>query len=424
MATSARDLSIDEFDYDLPDERIARYPAERRAEALQLVYKNGDISHGIFRDLPGRLPEGTLLIGNRTRVIHARLFFPLAEGKRPIEVFCLDPLEPVDYAMSLGARTQVQWKVLIGGNRRWKRGPLALSLVVNGQPTELTVERGERIDNTFAVTFTWETEGEALTFGEVLAAAGTIPLPPYLGRDAEATDQDRYQTVFAKTEGSVAAPTAGLHFTPEVMAALQERGVDWEEIILHVGAGTFKPVDADTLGGHTMHREYFSVSVPFLEKLKTQLAEGKTIVSVGTTSLRCLESLFYLGANIYNGAILPPGTPAEIGQWVAEDEALLVVTATGAINALLTELERLGQDEVSGYTQLLLTPAAELQLADGLITNFHQPRSTLLLLVAAIVGDDWRQIYDYALGNGFRFLSYGDGSLLWGSKAVDRLEEG
>jgi len=413
MATSARDLSINDFDYDLPDERIARYPAKNRAGANQLVYKAGDISHGVFRDLPGRLPEGTMLIGNRTRVIHARLFFPLAEGKRPIEIFCLDPLLPVDYAQSLGARTQVQWKVLIGGNRRWKRGSLTLNLVVNGQPTELTAERGERMDNTFAVTFAWSAPGPPLTFGEVLAAAGTIPLPPYLGRAAEATDRDRYQTVFAKTEGSVAAPTAGLHFTPAVMTALQARDIRWEEITLHVGAGTFKPVDADTLGGHTMHREYFTVSVPFLERLHAQLTNGKQIVSIGTTSLRCLESLFYLGATVCNGACLDPGAPVEIGQWVAEDEVLTAVPRTEAIAALITELKRLKMEEVSGYTRLLLTPVASLKLADGLITNFHQPRSTLLLLVAAIVGDDWQRIYAYALSNGFRFLSYGDSSLLW-----------
>lgn len=422
MSDSARNLSIDEFDYDLPDERIARYPATERAGAKQLVYKNGDISHGVFRGLPGRLPEETLLIGNRTRVIHARLFFPLAEGKRPIEVFCLDPLDPVDYAMSLGARTQVQWKVLIGGNRRWKRGPLTLSLVVSDQPTKLTVERGERMDNTFAVTFTWETEGEPLTFGEVLAAAGTIPLPPYLGREAEATDQDRYQTVFAKTEGSVAAPTAGLHFTPEVMTALQERGVDWEEITLHVGAGTFKPVDADTLGGHTMHREFFTVSLAFVERLRNQIKAGKPVVSVGTTSLRCLESLFYLGAGFAVGELMAVDGQVEVGQWVAEDPELIGVNPLTAAEGLLDLMKTNRMTELSGYTQLLLTPVARLKFADGLITNFHQPRSTLLLLVAAIVGDDWRQVYDYALGNGFRFLSYGDSSLLWGA-AKSHLEE-
>jgi len=413
MISNARDLSIDVFDYDLPDERIARYPAGGRSDAKQLVYEKGAISHGIFSGLPGRLPAGSLLIGNRTRVIHARLFFPLAEGKRPIEVFCLDPLVPVDYAQNLGARTQVQWKVLIGGNRRWKQGPLHLELEVAGQQTILTAERGERMDNTFALTFSWTNAGEPLTFGEILAAAGTIPLPPYLGRASEPDDSARYQTVFAKTEGSVAAPTAGLHFTPEVMAELQEKGVDWEEVTLHVGAGTFKPVDADTLGGHTMHREFFTVSGAFVDRLLAQLESGRPVVSVGTTSLRCLESLFYLGAGFATGETMVVNGPVEVGQWVAEDVQLTAVPTIRAARGLKDLMRTNGLAELSGYTQLLLTPFAQLKFADGLITNFHQPRSTLLLLVAAIVGDDWRRIYDYALENDFRFLSYGDSSLLW-----------
>ena len=414
MPANARDLSIDVFDYDLPDERIARYPVAERDQAKQLVYQAGEITSGVFCDLPGRLPEGTLLIGNKTRVIHARLFFPLAEGKRPIEIFCLDPLLPVDYAQSLGARSQVQWKVLIGGNRRWKRGALTLSLEIDGYKVSLEAERGERQDNTFAVTFSWTTEGPPVTFGEVLAAAGTIPLPPYLNRTAEAADHDRYQTVFAKTEGSVAAPTAGLHFTPEVMANLAQRNIDWQEVTLHVGAGTFKPVDAPTLGGHTMHREYFTVTKAFVDRLLSQLESGKPVVSVGTTSLRCLESLFYLGAEVSNGQLPDAGSPVEIDQWVADNSSLTDVAPITAIQALATYLEDNGLSEISGYTQLLLTPFATLKLADGLITNFHQPRSTLLLLVAAIVGDDWKKIYRYALDSEFRFLSYGDSSLLWG----------
>lgn len=413
MSANARDLSIDVFDYDLPDDRIARYPVAERDQAKQLVYRNGEIRTGIFRDLPGRLPKGTLLIGNRTRVIHARLFFPLTEGKRPIEIFCLDPLLPVDYAQSLGARSQVQWKVLIGGNRRWKRGALALPLEIDGHSVILEAVRGERQDNTFAVTFSWTTEGPPVTFGEVLAAAGTIPLPPYLNRSAEAADHDRYQTVFAKTEGSVAAPTAGLHFTPEVMSSLAQRKIDWQEVTLHVGAGTFKPVDAPTLGGHTMHREYFTVTKAFVDRLLAQLENGKPVVSVGTTSLRCLESLFYLGAAFSIGETMVVDGPVEIGQWVADDPRLTAISPLTAVYGLKDLMTTNNLSEISGYTQLLLTPFATLKLADGLITNFHQPRSTLLLLVAAIVGDDWQKIYDYALKHQFRFLSYGDSSLLW-----------
>ena len=412
MAT-ARDLRITDFTYELPEGRIARYPAPERAGAKQLVYRDGRITHGVFAGLPDRLPAGTLLIGNRTRVIHARLRFPLAAGKRPIEIFCLDPLEPVDYAQSLGARTQVQWKVLIGGNRRWKRGRLRLELDVAGQPTVLTAERGERTDNTFAVTFGWETAGARPTFGEVLAAAGTIPLPPYLNRPAEASDHERYQTVFARTEGSVAAPTAGLHFTPAVLDRLAEGGVRWREVTLHVGAGTFKPVEAPTLGDHVMHREYFSVDRAFVADLHDQLLAGRPVVSVGTTSLRCLESLFYLGAELATGRRSGLSGGVEISQWVAEDADLTAVAPAQAVGTLLDHMTAADVAELTGYTNLLLTPVARLRLADGLVTNFHQPRSTLLLLVAAVVGEDWRRIYDYALANDFRFLSFGDSSLLW-----------
>jgi S-adenosylmethionine:tRNA ribosyltransferase-isomerase len=412
---SARDISIADYTYDLPDDRIARHPAEQRDMARQLVYKDGKISEGIFRELAGRLPEGTLLIGNRTRVIHARMHFPLAEGKRSIEVFCLDPLAPVDYALSLGAkghtkegaRTQVQWKCLIGGNRRWKRGPLHLNVDVDGQPVVLSIERGERMDNTFAISFSWEGGAEDLTFGEVLSAAGKIPLPPYLGRDTEAADHDRYQTVFAKTEGSVAAPTAGLHFTPEVMDSLAAKNIEWAEVTLHVGAGTFKPVDAETLGGHTMHREYFEVDINLVKRIARQLESGKPIVCVGTTSLRCIESLCYIARTDQKELDL------SVGQWVTEEAEFSNRNALISINLLLKKMVESDINLITGYTGILLSPAAEIKVADGIVTNFHQPTSTLLLLIAAFVGEEWKTIYQYALDEGFRFLSYGDSSLLW-----------
>ncbi|MEM6769404.1 MAG: S-adenosylmethionine:tRNA ribosyltransferase-isomerase [Bacteroidota bacterium] len=413
MRPSAKAISIADYVYELPDDRIARHPLPERDSARQLVYRNGEITEGIFRNLADRLPEGTLLIGNKTRVIHARMHFPLGEGKRPIEVFCLDPLEPVDYQLSLGARTQVQWKCLIGGNRRWKRGPLHLEVTVNGQPVTLTIERGERLDNTFAIGFRWTGGSPDLTFGEVLAAAGKIPLPPYLGRDTEAADHDRYQTVFAKTEGSVAAPTAGLHFTPYVLDSLAAKQIDWAEITLHVGAGTFKPVDSETLADHTMHREYFSVSRDFVARLEGQLIKENPVVCVGTTSLRCVESLYYLGASFAVGELMVVNGPVAVDQWVTEEDQLLQFSPAVAFRTLGELMDTNGLDRLEGYTQLLITPAATLRIADGIITNFHQPSSTLLLLIAAFVGDDWRKIYDYALGKGFRFLSYGDSSLLW-----------
>lgn len=422
MSISAKDISIADFIYDLPDHRIARHPLPERDAAKQLVYKNGNISEGIFRDLADRLPEGTLLIGNKTRVIHARMHFPLGEGKRPIEVFCLDPLAPADYAQSLGARANgnrngartqgamkvvVQWKCLIGGNRRWKRGPLHLEVEVDGQPVTLTIERGERLDNTFAVGFSWTGGAPDLTFGEVLAAAGKIPLPPYLGRDTEAADHDRYQTVFAKTEGSVAAPTAGLHFTPFVLDSLAKNNSKWAEVTLHVGAGTFKPVDAEKLADHTMHREYIEVPIQLVATIIEQLKSGRPIVAVGTTSLRCIESLCYIDPD---GPEFPN---ISVGQWAAEAPEFKGKTALECLERLHAAMASNNIEVLTGYTGILLSPAAQIKVANGIITNFHQPSSTLLLLIAAFVGDDWRNIYQYALENEFRFLSYGDSSLLW-----------
>ena len=408
------DISIDSFNYRLPDTRIARYPTANRSGAKQLHFRNGEITEAPFSALPSHLPPGTLLIGNQTRVLHARLHFPLPDAsKRPIEIFCLDPLIPHDYARSLGSRQSVIWKCLIGGNRRWKRGPLTLQLDIDGQLVRLSAERGERDENTFAVTFNWD--APTLSFGELLAAAGTIPLPPYLERIAEESDRERYQTVFAKQEGSVAAPTAGLHFTPEILAELQARGIDWAEVTLHVGAGTFKPVTADRLGDHVMHREFFTVRRAFLERLRTQLQSGQPIVSVGTTSLRCLESLYYLGRDALVGQLPPAGTSLFVDQWAAIQElgAGARVEGVKAIEGLLAYLDQHELTKISGHTQLLLTPGVKLHLIDGLITNFHQPKSTLLLLVGALIGEEWRRVYDYALKNDFRFLSYGDSSLLW-----------
>ncbi len=413
MSRSAKDISIADYTYDLPDERIARHPLPIRDAARQLVYRAGKISEGPFRDLANRLPEGTLLIGNKTRVIHARMHFPLGEGKRPIEIFCLDPLQPVDYAMSLGARAQdavevgVQWKCLIGGNRRWKRGSLSLDVEVDGHQVILSIERGERFDNTFGITFRWEGGPPDLTFGEVLAAAGKIPLPPYLGRDTEAADHDRYQTVFAKTEGSVAAPTAGLHFTPYVLDSLAAKKIDWAEITLHVGAGTFKPVASETLEDHTMHREYIEVPIALVEQLIRQLKAGLPIVAVGTTSLRCIESLCYIDTTA------PDFPNISVDQWAGEAARFQGKTALEQLEQLHAAMVQHQVDLLTGYTGILLSPAAEIKVADGIITNFHQPNSTLLLLIAAFVGEEWKTIYRYALEEGYRFLSYGDSSLLW-----------
>ena len=408
MKTDPRLLQIEHYDYPLPDERIARYPLANRAEAKLLHYSDGLIEDRIFRELPDLLPPGTLLIGNSTRVIHARLHFPLATG-RSVEIFCLEPLVPADYAQSLSStKAGVAWKCLIGGNRRWKKGRLALPVGLNGADYTLYADRVERTDDSFTVRFDWEGPGQ-VSFGELLEAAGTIPLPPYLGRQAEAGDRQRYQTVFAEREGSVAAPTAGLHFTPEVMDSLPEKDIDFRTLTLHVGAGTFKPVSSETLGDHVMHREYFSVSIALLRRIAEQVSRGLPIVSIGTTSMRCLESLFYLGAR----GLTDGDWSGELGQWVATEERYSELGVAPALGALIKEMEEAGHESFTGYTQLMLTPAARARVVDGLITNFHQPRSTLLLLVAAMAGEDWRAIYRHALRSDYRFLSYGDSSLLW-----------
>lgn len=419
MLLSARTISVESFDYDLPDERIARHPVAVRDQAKQLIYRGGDteLRSTVFAELPDNLPPGTLLIGNKTRVIHARLFFPLETGKRPIEIFCLDPLRPADHARNLGALSRVQWKCLIGGNRRWKRGPLTLEVPIGNGNATLTAERVERNDTTFTVAFTWASNVKGLSFGEVLEAAGTLPLPPYLGRGTEADDEDRYQTVFATTEGSVAAPTAGLHFTKEVMDRLKGKGIEWEEILLHVGAGTFRPVSSPTLGGHDMHRETFSVTRPFVQRLKEQYENGQPVVSVGTTTLRCLESLFCIGAELLLGRRDPTDRRFSVGQWAFEEEAIRKAPLKESFAALSAMMHSQNLDVLGGGTEILLSPISGVHTVDGLITNFHQPKSTLLLLIAAIVGEDWRKIYQYAMEKDYRFLSYGDSSLLWTKKA-------
>lgn len=407
---SAKDLKITDFTYELPDDRIARYPLPVRDEAKLLHYQSGQIQDYQFTSLPKLLPPGTLLIGNATRVIHARLFFTTLQEKQ-IEIFCLDPLVPADYQQTFSATETVHWKCLIGGNRKWKRGKATLQVPIDGKTVTLEAERIERLDKAFEVAFSWD--DTSYSFGKILDAAGQIPLPPYLGRPAEESDHDRYQTVFSHTEGSVAAPTAGLHLSERLMQQLKQQNMNWGEVILHVGAGTFQPVTADTIGGHDMHREYFEVDTLFLQRLAAQLQSGQPIVSVGTTTTRCLESLFYLGCELHGGKReLVKGKIAEVAQWVAS-EHINQTTPLAAIQSIMNELKRTGATFLSGSTQLIITPDVRLRIVDGMITNFHQPNSTLLLIVAAITGDDWRKIYNHALGNNYRFLSYGDGSLLW-----------
>lgn len=411
--TSGRQIRIEAFNYDLPDDRIARHPLPQRDAAKLLHYKDGKITDHHFHGLPALLPPGTLLIGNATRVIHARLHFELPNG-RQIEIFCLDPLEPADYQQSFSHTKTVTWKCLVGGNRRWKDGIIAqLPVSIDDKIIVLKAQRIGRLDNTFSIQFSWEGD---IAFGPLLDAAGNIPLPPYLGRAVEETDKERYQTIFAQTEGSVAAPTAGLHLSEPLMDKLKQQNLNWGEVVLHVGAGTFKPVSADTLEGHEMHQEYFEVDRQFLERLQAQLKSEQAIVSIGTTTTRCLESLYYLGSLLHQGKLQGLEAPIQINQWIAIDH-LHKCSSLEAISCLIDQMKKQQLYSISGSTQLIITPDVSLKVADGLITNFHQPNSTLLLIVAAVVGaSKWQVIYEHALANEYRFLSYGDGSLLWKRK--------
>ena len=403
-----RNIRIEDYQYELPEERIAKYPLPQRDASKLLVYRNGDIRETGFRQLPEALPPGTLLVYNDTRVLHARLRTQLSND-RELEIFLLDPLDPGDYQLNLSSSGPVQWKCLVGGNRRWKSGELQFQLWLHDQPVAIDVRRGERFeDGSFAIRFAWDRP--ELSFSELLPEAGSLPIPPYLNRETEASDLDRYQTVFARFEGSVAAPTAGLHFTDSVLQSLDERGIARAAVTLHVGAGTFRPVRSETLADHPMHEEMISVPRAVIESLLNQFRKEQPVVAVGTTSMRTLESLYWIGLRLLAGRSLQ--TEVLVDQWEAYD---FPATATPAdtLQAILDYLLAKDLPALQGRTRILIAPGYRAKIISGLITNFHQPNSTLLLLIASLVGDDWRRIYEFALANDFRFLSYGDSSLLW-----------
>jgi S-adenosylmethionine:tRNA ribosyltransferase-isomerase len=409
LLASPQSIRIDDYDYELPEERIARYPLAQRDASKLLIYEGGQVSQQQFRDLPSLLPAGAVLLFNDTKVIHARLRFELANGA-PLEVLCLEPLWPAEYQQNLSHSGPVRWKCLVGGNRKWKSGEIQKELLrSSGSSVPLKAKRLGRQGDAFDIQFEWE--GEDLAFGELLAQAGLIPLPPYLNREAEAGDEQRYQTVYAREQGSVAAPTAGLHFTEEVFRGLDERGVERLFTTLHVGAGTFKPVKAETMAGHQMHEEHVYIWCAVIERLAEALEAGRPIIPVGTTSLRLLESLYWHGLALAEGRMDAPPGHCQVGQWEPYEQAAGIGGAE-ALRAILHHLREHALEGLQGQSQLIIAPGYGFRLASGLITNFHQPRSTLLLLIAALIGEDWRRVYDYALAEGFRFLSYGDSSLL------------
>ncbi|HEX8327248.1 MAG TPA: S-adenosylmethionine:tRNA ribosyltransferase-isomerase [Hymenobacter sp.] len=403
-------LSIHDFTYPLPAERIAPEPLPDRASSRLLVSRGGEITDKHFRELPEELPAGTLLIFNDTRVVRARLLARRPTGGQ-VELFCLEPVAPHrSLELALQQTGQCTWRCLVGNGRRWKEGPVTVEFeTADGQKATLQAERQVQEAGTALILFSWEPA--ALPFAEVLRAAGHLPLPPYLGRPDTATDAVRYQTVYAAAEGAVAAPTAGLHFTPELLDELQKQGFSTGHVTLHVGAGTFQPVKAEQMAGHPMHTEPMLVTSELLNQLLFH--RPRPVVAVGTTSLRTLESLYWLGVGLLQGPA-PAGSELLVTQWQPYEmmEFAASISPESALTALLSHLRAAGTDTLEANTRLLIAPSYKFRLVDGLITNFHQPESTLLLLVAALLGPGWRAVYDHALAHGYRFLSYGDSSLL------------
>ncbi len=398
---TVKDISIEAYDYPLPEECIAKYPLAERDASKLLVLKNNEIQESQFRHIGDFLPKDALLIFNETKVIRARLQFRKVTGSR-IEIFCLEPEK--DYQVAFSAVSPVRWKCLIGNAKRWKEGKLSMELSVGGKSVVLSAERISQNDQYAEIEFSWTPEN--LSFASVLEAAGEIPLPPYLHRDAEPDDRDRYQTVFARYDGSVAAPTAGLHFTQPLIEALHDKGFAFDEVTLHVGAGTFRPVATETIGEHAMHSETIIVRKSLIQNLMKQI--GKPIIPVGTTSTRTLESLYWLGVMLKE-----QGTdlrPLHVEQWFPyKNHAPL--SATEALQQVLDYLEQHQLTRLEASTALMIAPSYKMRVITGLITNFHQPKSTLLLLVSALIGERWKDCYRFALDNGFRFLSYGDSCL-------------
>ena len=398
-AMHPKDLSILDFTYTLPDERIAKHPLADRDQSKLLVYRDGKISESIYANLPDVLPADTLLIFNNTKVVEARLLFHKSTGGT-IEIFCLEPADQYpDITTAMLQKKEVLWKCLVGGAKKWKE-----EYLYKETPAGLLKARKvEKTNDSFIIAFSWEAD---LSFAEVLHLTGLIPLPPYLNREAEAKDQETYQTIYAKHDGSVAAPTAGLHFTEALFQKLEQKGIQKTFVTLHVGAGTFKPVKAAVMQEHEMHAEFIEVSINTIEQLLQ--AASKTIVVVGTTSLRTIESLYWMGVKLLTST----NDPLTIHQWDPY-ELPSHFTATEALTALLQHMQQQRMQTLITKTQIIIAPGYRLRIAQGIVTNFHQPQSTLLLLVAAITGNHWKDIYQYALDHNFRFLSYGDGSLLW-----------
>ena len=400
-------IRIEDYDYPLPDSRIAKYPLPERDSSKLLLYRDGEISEHVFREIPEFLPSNTIMVFNDTKVVPARLHFQKETGAN-IEIFCLSPVDPAEYNISFAATEKCSWRCVIGNAKKWKGDLLGLYNPEDDEVVrrmDLRASLVERTGETGIVEFSWK---DGSPFSRVLEICGTIPIPPYLDRETEAIDKERYQTVYAHFRGSVAAPTAGLHFTDRVLEDIASKGIDKETVCLHVGAGTFLPVKSSEISGHPMHREPFSVRKAFLEDI---LDSHKKVIAVGTTSVRTLESLFYVGVNIIRN-----GVPSDVGQWAPYEEDYKEISTEDSLRAIVKYLDDNGLDEIKVGTRIIIVPGFRFRIVDMMVTNFHQPKSTLILLIAAFVGEDWRKIYRCALDNAFRFLSYGDSSLLFRKK--------
>ena len=391
---TTQQIYISDYNYALPDERIAKFPLAERDSSKLLIYNKGVVSEDVFTSLPKYIPSGSLMVFNNTKVIQARLHFRKGGQGALIEVFCLEPALPNDYQLNFSQKNAVQWYCLVGNLKKWKEGALYREIDINGETITLSCERKGLHGTSHTIEFTWNGN---YTWAEILDAVGELPIPPYLNRETQESDKRTYQTVYSKIKGSVAAPTAGLHFTNRVLSALDAAGMDREELTLHVGAGTFKPVKSEEIGGHDMHTEHIAVRRQTIEKL---IAHGGKATAVGTTSVRTLESLYYMGLT---GELHVP-------QWIpyeTED-----IPTLQALQQLLDYMNRHQLDVLHASTQIIIAPGYRYHIVERMVTNFHQPQSTLLLLVSAFVNGDWHKIYDYALAHDFRFLSYGDSSLL------------
>jgi len=402
MKNHPGDIRIDEYKYDLPQERIARYPLPQRDASKLLVWDGKNISDRVFNDLPSLLDPNNLLVFNNTRVIRARLLF-FKESGAAIEIFCLEPNAPHDFSQNLASAGPVEWKCLIGNLKRWKSGMLRGQFMHGGSCKTLFAEKLEAEGDTFTVRFSWD--DDRVSFGEVLEVMGHVPVPPYLGRNDEESDAETYQTVYARVDGSVAAPTAGLHFTPAVLKGLKDRSIGIAEITLHVSAGTFRPVKSEMISDHLMHTEHFFVTRDTLQALR-----GRKTTAVGTTTVRTLESIYWLGIKCAEGRWPAEGIP-HVSQWEPYNNDTLV-TPESALGHLVEMMEQKKTDVLEATTGLIIVPGYRFRTISGMITNYHQPGSTLLLLVAAFTGEAWKELYSHALSAGYRFLSYGDSMLL------------